>query len=273
MKVSNKKRHDIRIIQELEDLIPPLKQEEFEQLEANILEYGCREELIVWPEEQNRLLLVDGHNRLKICTKHKLDFKIKEMYFPSLDAAKDFMIINQLGRRNLSPQQASYLRGLRFSREKLQKGRYERHGSQQENDSGKTAARLASEYQVSQATIERDGTFHEGIEAIGKANPLLKKDILKGKIRLKKGMIRKASRLKQIPQVENVEELIGLLEGKPKEAVQAIKPGKEEMAVRREEAKHNLLELCIAMESTTFISKVMAKNILQAAEDLYKSFD
>jgi ParB-like chromosome segregation protein Spo0J len=266
MKTSYKK-HDIRILQELEDLIPPLKKDEFKQLEENILEYGCREELLVWPSENGELLLVDGHNRLKICTKHKLNFRMKEISFPSLEEAKDFMIINQLGRRNLSPQQASYLRGLRFSREKNEKGKHSRDDGGQ---AGKTAAKLAKEYQVSQATIERDGTFLEGIQAIGKNNPELKKAILKGEIRLKKGMIRKAGKISNIPRLSGRDELVDLLSDTQQNSKHNT--NREDQLRAREEAKHKLLELCIAMEGTTFVSKVMAKNILHAAQELHDSF-
>lgn len=267
MRPIDSKRHNIRIIQQLEDLIPPLKKEEFEQLEMNILKHGCREELLVWPKENGELILVDGHNRLRICTKHKITFKVKEVPFSSLEEAKDFMIVNQLGRRNLSPQQASYLRGLRFSREKNEKGKHDRALSSKE-EAGKTAAKLAKEYQVSQATIERDGTFHEGIQAIGKKNPELRKAILKGNITLKKGMIRQAGKIGDIPKVNSHEELILILS---KKGQAETKISQEEKMRNREEARHKLLELCVAMEGTTFVSKVMAKNILRAAQELYDS--
>lgn len=69
---------------------------------------------------------------------------------------------NQLGRRNLRPEQMSLLRGRRYNRTK------KTHGGQREsspqNDDLKTAERLAQQHGVSKATIERDGKFAEAVE-------------------------------------------------------------------------------------------------------------
>ena len=55
----------LRIHPELKNLIPPLSPEEYTQLEQNILAYGCRDPIAHW-----RGIIVDGHNRHSICTKH-----------------------------------------------------------------------------------------------------------------------------------------------------------------------------------------------------------
>jgi len=68
----------IVIIQELKDLIKPLQVEEFEQLKANILQNGCQDTIKIWqtseqiinPEAESNeemFVLIDGHNRYKIC--------------------------------------------------------------------------------------------------------------------------------------------------------------------------------------------------------------
>ncbi|MEA5461476.1 hypothetical protein VB796_20590 [Arcicella sp. LKC2W] len=130
-------KQQITILDELRDLIPPLQEEEINQLEKNILAEGCREALLIWQTTTNIVeptstessalyILVDGHNRYGICLKHKLNFKIHLISFNSLKEVRDYMIDNQLGRRNLIPEQASYLRGLRYNTEKLSKGKYER---------------------------------------------------------------------------------------------------------------------------------------------------
>jgi hypothetical protein len=130
-------KQQIIILDELRDLIPPLQEEESNQLEKNILAEGCREALLIWQTTANVLdtnstqtsavyILVDGHNRYGICLKHKLNFKIHLISFDSLKEVRDYMIDNQLGRRNLIPEQASYLRGLRYNTEKQEKGKYTR---------------------------------------------------------------------------------------------------------------------------------------------------
>ena len=94
-------------------LIPPLAPEELAQLEANIINDGCRDPLVVWNGT-----LIDGHNRYAICEKHGIKFETVEMEFADEDAAMDWMDANQLGRRNLTPDQRSLLRGRRYDRTK-----------------------------------------------------------------------------------------------------------------------------------------------------------
>lgn len=229
-------KQEIIILDELRDLIPPLQAEESNQLEKNILAEGCREALLIWQTTSNVLdtystqtsavyVLVDGHNRYGVCLKHKLNFKIHLISFASLKEVRDYMIDNQLGRRNLIPEQASYLRGLRYNTEKQEKGKYTRedhkgqnvpydlidtkavnlhenmgeghkgqnvpYGSESKNES--TSARLSKQYNVSEKTIKRDAEFAEGLNLL---SPELKKDILSGRIKAKK------SDIQQLTQVE-----------------------------------------------------------------------
>ena len=88
---------EITIDQEFRNLIPPLGTGELAQLEANILRDGCREPLVVWSG-----LLVDGHNRLAICTKHSIKYTTKVIVLPDRNAAKVWMIDNQMGKRNIA---------------------------------------------------------------------------------------------------------------------------------------------------------------------------
>jgi len=90
---------NLKIDKEFKDLIPPLSDDEFKQLEKNIKAEGWRnnEAIVLW----NGILL-DGHNRHKICTKNKIRFKTINKKFKTKDDALTWVIDNQLGRRNLS---------------------------------------------------------------------------------------------------------------------------------------------------------------------------
>jgi N6-adenosine-specific RNA methylase IME4 len=88
----------LQIDAEFKALIPPLAPEEYAQLEANLLDEGCRDSLVVWNG-----VLVDGHNRYEICTKHDIEFDTVELYRDTRDAVKAWIIQNQFGRRNLQP--------------------------------------------------------------------------------------------------------------------------------------------------------------------------
>ena len=86
---------------EFESLIPPLSSEEFAQLEENCVKDGIRDPLVVW-ESPDGDILVDGHNRWKISAKHAgIRFNVVKMRFENRDAAKEWILKNQLGRRNL----------------------------------------------------------------------------------------------------------------------------------------------------------------------------
>lgn len=96
------------IDQEFKALIPPLSKEEFEQLEANCLRDGIRDNLIVW-DNNGDFVLIDGHNRYEIAQKHNLPYNYKRMEFPNREAVIEWIILNQFGRRNLSAYDRSLL--------------------------------------------------------------------------------------------------------------------------------------------------------------------
>jgi ParB-like chromosome segregation protein Spo0J len=89
--------YTMQILKELEALIPPLTSEEFKQLERNILEEGIRDPLVTWNG-----ILVDGHNRYRIAKEHDINYITVEKEFTDMNAVKEWMVNNQLGRRNLS---------------------------------------------------------------------------------------------------------------------------------------------------------------------------
>ena len=87
-----------RIDPEFKALIPPLSPEEYAQLEANIIsDKKCHNAIVIW----NNILL-DGHNRMRICAENNIQFEIIEMDFESREEAMLWILENQLGRRNLN---------------------------------------------------------------------------------------------------------------------------------------------------------------------------
>lgn len=230
-------KKNIVIIDELRSLIPPLSTEEYIQLESNILTHGCQTPLQLWQTPKQNLgiaasssdeiayVLIDGHNRFKICTDHNLPFEIYQLSFNSIKDAKDYMINLQLGRRNLSPTQIAYFRGLRYNNEKadktenLSKGQNVLSGKNKEDsdiDSPKgqnvpsgisTAERLAEEYKVNPKTIKRDAEFAKGLE---KLQPDLRNKILDGSIKIEKIAIQEIGKnyhsenlINDITEIEN----------------------------------------------------------------------
>jgi DNA modification methylase len=94
----------IKINEDFKRLIPALTQEEYKQLEDNILKEGIREKILTWNG-----FIIDGHNRYEIATRWNLDYQTESKYFESENEAKIWMILNQFGRRNLGNYQRSVL--------------------------------------------------------------------------------------------------------------------------------------------------------------------
>ncbi|MCP4651100.1 MAG: hypothetical protein GY853_13615 [PVC group bacterium] len=97
---------EIAVNPEFKAIIPPLTEQEYKQLEQNILTNGCLNPIITW-----RDTIIDGHNRYAICHKHDIDFDIKKIKYiiESEAAAKIWIVKNQFGRRNINAYQRSVL--------------------------------------------------------------------------------------------------------------------------------------------------------------------
>lgn len=97
---------DFIIDPEFRALIAALSAEELQLLRANIESDGCLTPLIVWHEER---ILLDGHNRHKICTEIGNTYQVTFISLDSREAAKLWVLENQVGRRNLTDDQRSVL--------------------------------------------------------------------------------------------------------------------------------------------------------------------
>lgn len=88
---------ELIIDEEFQMLIPPLAPEEYQKLKENIIADGCREPLVIWGK-----IIVDGHNRYKICTESNVPYKTINKEFKDRSDVIEWMLRNQLGRRNLT---------------------------------------------------------------------------------------------------------------------------------------------------------------------------
>lgn len=89
---------------EFESLIPENTPDALCLLEEDLKKHGCREPLVVW-----KGILLDGHHRKAICDRHGIHYDIVELDLPNREAAKLWVIENQLGRRNLSERERTML--------------------------------------------------------------------------------------------------------------------------------------------------------------------
>jgi hypothetical protein len=193
----------VMIDPEFRSLCPPLSEEEYQQLQANLLADGCRDPLVVWEEEG---LLLDGHNREKICRAHALDYAVHPLSLSSREEAVNWIIGNQLGRRNLTPEQKSYLRGKRFNQQKQQGSRTDLTSSNNWTKST-SAAQLAKEYHVARPTIIADGQFATAVDTLdAQVRADIRETVLKrqerGKQQATKKQVTRVGHLVQAEQVK-----------------------------------------------------------------------
>jgi len=169
---------EIIIDEEFRSLLPELNKETYTWLEDSILQYGCREPLVLWGST-----LIDGYNRYEIARRHDIPFNTVTMDFKGRDEAIIWIISTQIARRNLNPLQLSFYRGLHYISDKRVQGTGNQYSDESENRQNDgftraTAKRLSEQYKVSPRTIERDAKTAEAIAAIGRESPEAKKKIL-----------------------------------------------------------------------------------------------
>lgn len=168
---------------EFSALIPPLAPDELELLEANIIEYGCRDPLTLWKN-----ILIDGHHRYEICTRNETPFTTVTVELPDREAVMDWMDTNQLGRRNLSHDVQSILRGRIYERSKLTKAEAGALGgsSKYRSDTcSDTAADLAEKHRVGRMTIIRDGKNAADYARLQKDQPEVAQAVWRGEKKLR----------------------------------------------------------------------------------------
>jgi ParB-like chromosome segregation protein Spo0J len=159
---------NLRIEPELRKYIRRLTADEQALLQASVAAEGVRDPLVVWRFNGDYVLL-DGHHRFEIAQRLGMPFEVREVELADLSAAKRWMIRNQLGRRNLTPAEAAYYRGLEYLEEKKEWGgdrRSEASRSSDQNDHLKTAEQLAVEYGVGPATVRRDAQFAQALDRL-----------------------------------------------------------------------------------------------------------
>jgi len=171
----------VTIDEEFQKLIPPLTDDEYRQLEENCIKEGIREAILVW-DRGDDLVIVDGHNRYKIAREHNLKWNHKVMNFESREDAKEWIIKNQFGRRNLTPYDRSLLalklKPLITEKAKANQVRSTENRVCQKSDKQKvdTKKELAKVAGVSHDTIHKV----EKIEA--EATPQVKQAVRDGKL-------------------------------------------------------------------------------------------
>ena len=191
---------NLKIDPEFQSQIPPLTDDEFKQLEENILKEGkLLSPLIVWNNT-----LVDGHNRYAILQKHpEIYFSTMPLRFANREEALAWICKNQLGRRNLTPEQKKFLIGKQYSVEHRKPGG---NGNNQYTATTQEAVQeelcqidtipptsaeasirkqIAERNNVSESYVARSEKFMRGVEIMEQMVPGMQEKILSGQFKVR----------------------------------------------------------------------------------------
>lgn len=207
---------ELKIDPEFAGKIPPLTEEEFRQLETNILEDGrILSPLIVWNGT-----IVDGHNRYRILQKHaELSFEVYEREFKDRYEAIIWICRNQLGRRNLTPAQRKYLIGKQYEAEKAsvngaerrnrdKSGRFQPVGQNGPLEEPlRTSERIAQEHGTGEHYVRRAERFAQGVDAAEETLPGIRQEIFTGAIKPPDSLVEAVSKATPEERKELVEQL------------------------------------------------------------------
>ncbi|HUU93728.1 MAG TPA: DNA modification methylase [Phycisphaerae bacterium] len=106
MRAKQKQGGALAVDEEFRALIPPLAEGERAQLEANLKADGCISPVVTW---RGRNTILDGHNRVAICERLGIGFRVVQKDFSGREAAAAWVIRTQIGRRNLTRYQRAEL--------------------------------------------------------------------------------------------------------------------------------------------------------------------
>ena len=220
---------NLKIDPEFQSQIPPLTDDEFKQLEENILKEGkLLSPLIVWNNT-----LVDGHNRYIILQKHpEICFSTMPLRFANREEALAWICKNQLGRRNLSPEQKRYLLGKQYESEKKAEKIF--HGNQytlakksggshdDTHHSGKkTCDRIAEENHSSASSVRRAEYYAHGVDVADELSPGFRDRFFREELHIPDYLLENLGKAKPEEQAEIFEEIKNYVP-KPKK----VKPNK-----------------------------------------------
>ncbi len=177
---------ELRTDIEFENKIPPLSADELMRLQDSIIAEGrLISPIVVWNG-----IIVDGHNRYRFIQHHpEIEYEIYEKNFDDRNEAIAWICKNQLGRRNLTPEQKKYLIGKQYEAEKQTLGGDRKSAevkSSGQNDQmiseQTTAKRIAEENGIGEKTVRRAAQYSRAVDLADEAVPGTKNEILSGAV-------------------------------------------------------------------------------------------
>ena len=174
----------LRIDETIRRVLMPLRDDERALLEQSVLAEGIRDPLVVW-RRGDELILLDGHHRYELATQHGLDFSVVEMEFDDETDAVQWVLRNQLARRNLTDEQRTLLLGRLYNQMKLAPHRPSAENKDKLSlfsGDNATSRYVASLHGVNEKTVRRAAEFAEVVDALAEIEPEAAARVLAGEL-------------------------------------------------------------------------------------------
>ena len=181
---------ELKIDPELRDLLPPLTDDEYKQLEKNIVENGFDKN---FPIMEWHGFIVDGHNRFSICKKHNIEYVVGTLGYETKDEVMQWMLDIQLGRRNLSPIQRiavaekyrpiyerQALLNKQLAMSEARKSNENNKNEQFSQNSATTVDKIDVRAKLAKTAGVSTDTYSKGKKILDSDNEKLKKEVLSG---------------------------------------------------------------------------------------------
>lgn len=209
-------KENLKIDPELQSLLPPLSEGEYQQLEDNIVNNGYDKNfpIMVW-----KGYIADGHNRYKICKDHNItDYTVTTLAYQTKEEVMEWMLDVQLGRRNLNKAQRV------LAAEKFREY-YERQARENMSEGGSKAApgkrvvqmdkpfeneeKIDVRKNLSQKAGVGSGTYYRCKTVLDSDNEELKQQMLSGEITINAAynMVKEDVKKKDETENENIKEV------------------------------------------------------------------
>ena len=163
----------------------PLREDELQLLEQSVLAEGIRDPLVAWNRNGDYVLL-DGHHRYELAQKHGLTFSTIGLQFNNREEAIQWVLQNQLARRNLTDEQRTLILGRLYNQMKLAQGRPPEDEKVVNfttfSGSAATARHVGGMFGVGEKTVRNAAEFAKAVDTLAEIEPKAAEAVLLGKL-------------------------------------------------------------------------------------------
>lgn len=201
---------EYRIDPDLNKVLPELSEDDYKELENSLLKDGYKgAPIMIWGN-----LIVDGHNRYEICQKHNIPFDVKAVDFSNKEDAIQWMVRQQLGRRNLTTlQRIAIVEKYRPIYERKAKENKSKSGGDRRSVSQNSSTPISNKDKIDvRAECAKDAntstdTYSKGVKILNSNNTELINDINSGNKSINKAYKELNIKSKNTNSLSNIEGL------------------------------------------------------------------